>query len=135
MDAWELWRALARESSETAQMAEAAGHLRSAASRYYYAAYQAVTAMLRYRGIAVPENRQAWSHDQTPGLIMEQLEPLLKARSKRNDLARRLERLYKTRIIADYMADTPLRVEGLESVRRDSNYILKVAEKILPERR
>ncbi len=135
MDAWELWMAMARESSETAQGAEADRHLRSAASRYYYAAYQAVTALLHYRGATVPAGRQAWGHDQTPDLIVDQLAPLLKARDKRNNLARRLERLYKTRIIADYMADTPIRVEGLESVRRDSNYILKVAEKILPERR
>ena len=135
MEAWELWMAMAREASETAAEAENSSWLRSAASRYDYAAYQAVTALLHYRGVAVPEGRQAWSHDQTPGLIVEQLEPLLKTRDKRNALARRLERLYKTRIIADYMADTPLRAEGLRSVRRDSNYILKVAEEILPKRR
>ena len=134
MDAWKLWIAMARESSETAQMAEAAGHLRSAASRYYYAAYQAVTALLHYRGAAVPAGRQAWGHDQTPDLIVDQLAPLLKARDKRKDLARRLERLYKTRIIADYLADQPLRVGGLQAIRRESNYIVKVAEKILPER-
>ena len=135
MDAWELWMAMAREASETAQIAEAAGHLRSAASRYYYAAYQAVTALLHYRGVAVSEGRQAWSHDQTPGLITEQLTPLLKARNKREDLAQRLERLYKTRIIADYLATQRIHAGTLQAIRKDSNYILKVAEKILPERR
>lgn len=134
MDAWERWLAMAREASETAQMAEAAGHLRSAASRYYYAAYQAVTAMLHYRKVATPEGRQAWGHDQTPTLIQQQLEPLFKPINKRRDLQRRLERLYKTRIIADYVANIPLRAESLRSVRRDSNYILKVAEQVLPER-
>lgn len=56
MDAWEQWLAMTREASETAQLAEAAGHLRSAGSRYYYAAYQAVTAMLHYRGAAGPSS-------------------------------------------------------------------------------
>ena len=135
MDAWELWVAMAQESPETAQLAEAAGYFRSAASRYYYAAYQAVTALLHYRGVAVPEGRQAWGHDQTPGLISGQLTPLLKARNKREDLAQRLERLYKTRIIADYLATQPIRAGTLQLIRKDSNYILKVAEKILPERR
>lgn len=133
MEAWQLWIVMAQDSSETARIAEAAGHLRSAASRYYYAAYQAVTALLHYRGVAVPENRQAWSHDQTPNLIVEQLAPLLKSRDRRRDLARRLERLHKTRIIADYLADIPLQAGSLESLRRDSNYVIKVAEKILPE--
>ena len=134
MEAWKLWMATARESSKAAQIAEAGGCSRSAASRYYYAAYQAVTAMLHYRRVAIPEDRQAWSHDQTPSLINEQLEPFLKSRDKRKDLAKRLERLYKTRIIADYMADKSIRADSLRGVRRDSNYILKVAERILPER-
>ena len=135
MDAWQLWLEMAREASEAAAEAEASGHMRSAASRYYYAAYQAVTALLHYRGVAVPEGRQAWSHDQTPGVITAQLTPVLKARDKREDLAQRLERLYKTRIIADYLATQPIRAGTLQLIRKDSNYILKVAEKILPERR
>ena len=133
MDAWGLWLEMARESSQIAQIAEAGSFRRSAASRYYYAAYQAATALLRYRMVPLPEGRQAWSHDLTPALLYEQLEPLLRARHKRKDLQKRLERLYKTRIIADYMANTPVTAESLKSVRRDSNYILKVAEQILPK--
>lgn len=69
MEAWQAWLEMARESQEAAQQAEANGHFRSAASRYYYAAYQAVTALLLYRRVPTPEDRQAWSHDQTPDLI------------------------------------------------------------------
>lgn len=134
MDAWQLWQEMAWESEKVAQLAEASGYFRSAASRYYYAAYQAITALLLYRGLTPPVDRQAWSHDQTPDLINEQLEPFLRSRDKRTDLARRLERLYKTRIIADYMADRPVRADSLKIVRRDASYILKVAERILPER-
>ena len=69
MEDWQLWRDMAREAAEAAQIAEAAGCSRSAASRYYYSAYHGVTAMLLYRKVAAPEDRQAWSHDQTPDLI------------------------------------------------------------------
>lgn len=134
MEAWQLWLEMARESEEAAQRAEADGHFRSAASRYYYAAYQAVTALLLYRRVPTPEDHQAWSHDQTPDLIREQLGPLLRLRDKRNDLAWRLERLYKTRIVADYIADRTLSADSLKIVRRDAGYILKVAERVLPER-
>ena len=134
MEAWEQWRDMAAESEEAARLAEAGGCLRSAASRYYYSAYQAVTAMLVYRKVPTPEDRQAWSHDQTPDLIQEQLGPVLQSRDKRNDLTRRLQRLYKTRIVVDYMADRSVRTENLKVVRRDASYILKVAERVLPER-
>ena len=105
MDAWELWRTMAQEASETAQMAEAAGHLRSAASRYYYAAYQAVTALLLYRGLITPVAREAWSHSQTPILLYEDTEALIVPRDRRRDLAiRLLTRLYELRVAADYTA-------------------------------
>ena len=72
MDAWELWIAMAREASETAQLADAAGRLRSAASRYYYAAYQTVTALLLYQGLIPPSGVEAWSHFITPTLLNEE---------------------------------------------------------------
>ena len=134
MESWQLWREMARESVEAAQLAEAGGCPRSAASRYYYSAYQSVTAMLLYQRVPTPEGRQAWSHDKTPDLINEQLGLLLQIRDKRNDLTRRLERLYKMRIVADYMADKSVRADNLKIVRRDASYILKVAERVLPER-
>lgn len=59
MDAWQLWQEMARVSKEAAQLAETGGCLRPAASRYYYAAYQAVTALLLYQGLKPPEGREA----------------------------------------------------------------------------
>jgi len=97
MDAWELWIAMAREASETAQMAEAAGHLRSAASRYYYAAYQAATALLLYQGLIPPIGVEAWSHTLTSVLLNEGTANLIATRSRRSDLAARLGELYRLR--------------------------------------
>lgn len=104
MEPWRQWQIMAQESEKAARAAEAEGCLRSAASRYYYAAYQAATALLVYRGLTPPQDRQAWPHDLTPDLVVEQLEPLLRSRDRRNDMARRLRELYKRRVVADYVA-------------------------------
>lgn len=133
MDAWERWLAMAREASETAQMAEAAGHLRSAASRCYYAAYQAATALLLYRGLAPPINREAWGHLQTPILLKEETETLITSRGRRNDLAARLRELYELRITADYRAERRITQSQINVARRDAGFIVKVVNDILPE--
>lgn len=75
MTPWQSWREMAQESEKAARLAEADGCLRSAASRYYYAAYQAATALLLYRGLTPPAEREAWSHENTPQLMWEQMEP------------------------------------------------------------
>ena len=76
MEPWQLWQDMARESEQAARLAEDGGCPRSAASRYYYAAYQAVTALLLYRGLTPPEGREAWSHEDTPLSCRDQLRAL-----------------------------------------------------------
>ena len=134
MEAWEQWRELAAESERAARNAAQDHCLRSSVSRYYYGCYQAVTALLLYRRLTPPINREAWSHDMTPINLREQLEPLIASRDKRRDLASRLERLYKTRISADYMGSETIDIIKLNSARKDAGYILKTAFDILPER-
>lgn len=133
MDAWERWLAMAREASETAQMAEAAGHLRSAASRYYYAAYQAVTALLLYRGLMPPAGVEAWSHFLTPTLLSEETQMLIKSRNRRTDLAARLRDLYELRITADYRAEGGITQSRIAAARRDAGFILKAVNDLFPE--
>ncbi len=134
MDAWELWRAMAREASETAQMAEAAGHFRSAASRYYYAAYQAVTALLLYQGLMPPIGAEAWSHTSTPALLNENTASLIASRDRRTDLAARLGELYRLRLDADYVAVNRVSRSRLAAGRRDARFIIKIVTDILPEK-
>lgn len=76
MEQWQAWLEAAEEAFAAAQILENVGHLRSAASRYYYAAYMAATATLHYRDLSVPPDRKGWSHDTTPDLLREQLQPL-----------------------------------------------------------
>jgi uncharacterized protein (UPF0332 family) len=134
MDAWQLWQEMARESEKAARMAELGGCLRSSASRYYYAAYQMVTALLLYRGLTPPPLREAWSHFETPLLLKEQLAPLIRSRTQRNDMASRFGELYKLRITADYVGRDTLRADKLNGARKDASYLFKIADEILPER-
>jgi len=134
MDAWRLWQEMARESEEAARLAEAGGCLRSAASRYYYTAYQAATALLLYRGLTPSLGREAWNHEDTPALPQDQLRTLIRSRDKRNDLAARLVDLYRVRIIADYQGRRVVSLSRLAEAGRDARYILRVMEDVLPER-
>ncbi|HZP83600.1 MAG TPA: HEPN domain-containing protein [Chthonomonadaceae bacterium] len=133
MEAWQQWREMARESAKAAQQVEAEGCLRSSASRYYYAAYQAVTAVLLYRKLTPPDTEEAWSHAVTPQLLEEHFEPLIRSKDRRQNLAYRLSELYKLRILADYRGSKRIDEKQMNAARRDAGYIVKVAERILPE--
>lgn len=134
MDAWQLWQEMARESEGAARLAEAGGCLRPAASRYYYAAYQAVTALLLYRGLTPPTEREAWNHVDTPQLLQDQLQTVIRSRSRRNDLAQRLADLYRLRVVADYEGSEFIGAGRAQRAGKDARYILQVASDVLPER-
>ena len=132
MDAWQLWQEMARMSEEAARLAEAGGCLRPAASRYYYAAYQAVTALLLYQGLKPPEGREAWSHEDTPALLQDQLQTLIRSRDRRDDLAARLKELYRRRLTADYQGTRSVDATQVIKAGRDVRFILRVADEKLP---
>ncbi len=134
MDAWRLWQGMARESEEAARLAEAGGCLRPAASRYYYAAYQAVTALLLHRGLIPPAEREAWSHVDTPQLLQDQLRPLIRSRSRRDDLAQRLADLYRLRVAADYEGTEVIGASRVQGAGKDARYIVRLVGDIPPER-
>ena len=125
---------MARESERAARLAEADGCLRSAANRYYYAAYQAMTAILLYRGLTPPADREAWSHDETPSLIEGQQPLFVGTMSQRRDMAHRLRELYKVRLIADYSGTHDVAAGKVATARKSVGYLFKVADSVLPER-
>ena len=132
MEAWQLWQSMAHESEEAARLAENQGYLRSSTSRYYYSAYQSASALLQYRGLTPPIDREAWNHEETPLLIQSQLGILIRSRDTRNDFARRLRKLYKWRLVADYQGQRSISRLQTETLGRDARYILRVAAEILP---
>ncbi len=119
-----LWLLMARESAEAAEQAAAADLYRSAASRYYYASYQAITAVLLYLRMVPPLGREAWSHEDTPDLIIEHFSPVMNNKRRRRAMAQQLRELYKIRVNADYMSAADV-AKHKESVRRDAEFILR----------
>jgi hypothetical protein len=135
MEAWRLWWKMACESEAAARQAEANGHLRSSASRYYYATYQAATALLLYRGMIPQVGREAWNHVDTPALLQDQLPLLIRSKFRRDDLAQRLVDLYRIRIVADYVGREIIGKSRIQRAGKDARYILQIAGALLPERR
>lgn len=133
MESWRQWRDLMRESERAARLAEAEGCPRSAASRYYYAAYQAVTALLVYRGLTPPTDQEGWSHVLTPTLLRDETATLIPSRDRRNDLAMKLRELYDLRIEADYIASRTVSQGRIVTARRDSGFIVSIMGNILTE--
>lgn len=123
---------MAKESQEAAWYLEA-GHLRSSASRYYYAAFQSVTAVLLYLGLTPPENEEGWSHAATPDMIRDHWETLVRSRDERTLIAFRLGELYKLRILADYVGGSRIERTKLREAAKNARYIVKLALSVMPE--
>jgi len=123
---------MAWDSFNAGEVLQSEGLVRSAASRYYYAAYQAATALLVYRGLTLPQDREAWSHEQTPELVLDELAPVLRERDRRFGIHKRLRTLYRLRVAADYRTTRPVDDEDATAARREAGYILSVADDVLP---
>ena len=130
MELWRKWQELARESERAARLAESEGCYRSAASRYYYAAYQAATALLLCQRLTPPQDREAWSHDDTPALVVRETGPVMRSRDTRNDIARRLKELYRLRLSADYRPGATVASAHVSSAGRDARFILKLVSEL-----
>ena len=131
MDAWERWLLMARGSLAAAQVLAAQGEARSGASRAYYAAYQAVTAILLYHGMTPPADREAWSHDATPDLLRRLAQTMLR-QDRRKDIAQRLSDLYDWRLTADYISTAEVEKSPLKIALKDASFIVEVAGRVLP---
>ena len=81
-----------------------------------------------------PEEREAWSHEDTPDILRDHITPLVTSRDRRKDLANRLRELYKIRVVADYIGSVPFSEDRVSVARKDAGYIVKFAEKLLVER-
>jgi uncharacterized protein (UPF0332 family) len=134
-EAWEQWQRMAVESQMAAHLLAGAGHLRPSASRYYYAAYQAATALLLYGKVIPPEQREAWSHEATPQLLKSQLSRVVRSRDVRNSMGERLSALYHPRVTCVYQAGQKIDRDDLERARKDAGYVMKVAGDALKEGR
>ena len=132
MPDWKLWREMSLETLASARELENISR-RNAVGRFYYAAYQMASAYLLYRGLQPPFPREAWSHAETPDMLREYLRPVLKSTDKRKDLANRLKLLYKARCDADYVSVFLISDKVIETLLRDTYYIIKSIDGLLPK--
>jgi uncharacterized protein (UPF0332 family) len=130
MATWELWLELARESFETGWTCGQANRFRSAVARFYFAAYQAATAILLYRKQIPPVGREAWSHEITPDMLMQHLGEQVSRQEDRRRLSNHLRDLRDARIISDYVATQSVTAaDGLQA-RESAEEILRIAASI-----
>ncbi len=134
MDAWERWWAMAQGSLVAAQSLERLGEVRSSASRAYYAAYQAATALLLYHSLTPPEGREAWSHETTPELVRQLPSRLLKPELGK-DFALRLAAAYELRLAADYVGNAEVDAAKLRTSLKNTRFISSVVQDILPQKK
>ena len=128
---WRQWREMSVESLEAARSVERY-HPRSSVSRYYYAAYQQVTAVLHYHGgLVPPDNREAWKHKDTPDMIAAHFRRFISRRVV-NGLINELTYLYQLRIYSDYVSNVIV-LNQVKDARKSSLYIISVCVKILEE--
>lgn len=132
MELWQQWWILAQESQQGAKAAEEKACLRSAVSRYYYAAFQAATAVLHYVKLTPPEGEQGWSHQSTPDMLEEHLRPYIPSRATRHRLRQQLRDLYKYRISADYKGNEQVDASDVQSAKRIVGFITSQIESVLP---
>ena len=123
MPLWNDWLNMAEESLLAAGKVEDTAP-RSSASRYYYAAYQSASALLLYSGVVAPADREAWSHEDTPRMIVTNINGSILSEAERKDLRSRLVRLYKVRIEADYHSGEIVIL--FKDVRRNAQFIFQV---------
>jgi uncharacterized protein (UPF0332 family) len=114
-----VWGDLAQDNTLAANEVFRAGRWRSCVSRAYYAVYSAVTAKLVEQGVTMPKSQQNPKHGSLPNLIGHNLVSL--KHGVRWQLADSIDKLYKLRIIADYVPD--VRVE-----ERDARIALGLME-------
>ena len=130
MDAWERWWLMAQGSLIAAQTLADIQESRSSASRAYYAAYQAVTAILHYSRLTPPDGREAWSHADTPELLRNLQNTVIK-QGPRRDISLRLEQSYRLRLDADYIAAAEIVPSRLKVTLKDASFIVKIANDVL----
>lgn len=131
MGTWQQWLAMAIESQNAAVAAEASRFYRSSVSRYYYAAYQATSAVLIYRGLTPPPEEEAWGHAATPDMLVEHYVTYVRSRDVRQRYAKQLRELYRYRIRADYRGSERLDTE-ISQARMYAGRLVRLAVDVLP---
>lgn len=123
------WLESARRSQGAARLLHGnATFVRSSVSRYYFAAYAAAHAVLLHLGKTPPQQGN-WSHKGLPDVLRTVLTAIARVDNSAA-YSQMLRTLYDLRVVADYGAGLTLDATLLESARRDSGRVVKLAERM-----
>ena len=119
------WRELSLECRRSAKNLLTDGCLRSSSNRSYYAAYAALSGELEGK-VVYKEGRDNPAHADLPAYILRNLDGL--SRETRFILIKAVSRLWKARVIADYVPAIYLDRTIAINALRDVNTILLTLE-------
>ncbi len=119
------WRELSLECRRAAKNLLKDECLRSSINRSYYAAYAALSGKLEGK-VIYKEGRNNPAHADLPTYILRNLDSL--SRETRFELTKAIGRLWKARVIADYVPATSLDRNVAVNALRDVNTILLALE-------
>ena len=119
------WRELSLECRKAAKNLLTEDWLRSSINRSYYAAYAALSGRLEGK-VIYKEGRNNPAHADLPTYILRNLDTL--SRQTRFDLVKAVGRLWKARVIADYVPATYVDRSIALNALRDANTILLAME-------
>ena len=125
------WLALA-EGSMMAGNAAMETDMRSAASRYYYAAFQAGHAIAVRSGLEPRPGFGTWSHLKLPAVVYHGLSARLGAhRATADALREKLESARTIREAADYEPTGPFEGESVGRTQRAAVDLIRMAKKVM----
>ncbi len=119
------WRELSLECRTAAKNLLTDGCFRSSINRSYYAAYAALSSKLEGK-IIYKEGRNNPAHADLSTYILHNLDSL--SRATRFELTKAMGRLWKARVIADYVPPTFVDRNIAVNALRDVNTILLALE-------
>ncbi len=119
------WREASVECRNAAKNLLQDGYLRSSINRSYYAAYAALSGRLEGK-VLYKEGRDNPAHADLPVYILRNLDAL--SRQTRFALVKAIGRLWKARVIADYIPATYIDRGIALNALRDANTVLLALE-------
>lgn len=129
-DVARAWLSLA-EGSMMAGNAAMETDMRSAASRHYYAGFQAGHAIAVQAGLEPRPGFGTWSHRKLPAVVYHGLSARLGAhRATADALREKLESARTVRELADYAPSTPLEIESASRNHRAAADLVRMAKKV-----
>jgi len=133
MLSWQQWMNKSQASITAARNSLAAGDLAAAASRAYFAAFQAVSGALIKRGYQPNMATGNWGHLGTQNQFSVLIRQIRSKQRRLRQAREKFTNLYLTRPIADYGDDSKLTVNVVEQSVREAGQIVFLMQLLIED--